>query len=103
MGSRTCRVNGTTTFQPQRDVDRAFAEELIAYWLSFVRVGDPNAFKLARSPSWPAYDAADRQRIVLQEPADGDTTASGSRVEADPELESRRCVFVASKAEEHQA
>ena len=43
----------------------AFAEELIAYWLSFVRAGDPSTFKLARAPAWPLYTPADPRRVVL--------------------------------------
>ncbi|KAI0753315.1 alpha/beta-hydrolase [Daedaleopsis nitida] len=95
--------NGTTTFQPQSDLDRAFAAELIAYWLSFVRAGDPNTFKLARSPVWPAYTAHSQQRIALQEPAGTDTSVSGSTAETEPALESSRCAFVASKAIRQQA
>ena len=95
--------NGTTTFEPQRPVDKAFAAELIAYWLSFVRAGDPNTYKLERSPEWPAYKPANRMRIALQEPADGNLTVSGSNAEEEPPLESRRCAFVASKASHQQA
>ena len=83
--------------------EQAFASELIAYWLSFVRAGDPNTFKLARSPVWPAYTAHAQRRIALQEPADGNLTVSGSNAEEEPPLESRRCAFVASKASHQQA
>ena len=98
--------NGSTVFQPQSDKDKAFAAELIAYWLSFVRAGDPNTFKLARSPTWPAYSAGapgTRHRISLQEPKDGSTTVSGSNAEVEPELEAKRCAFVQSKAVQEQA
>ena len=100
-----CRLNGTTTFQPQSDLDRAFAEEMIAYWLSFVRSGDPNTFKLERSPVWPAYSARDMRRIVLQEPRGEDASVhvSGSSVEEEPASESARCEFVVTKAERQQA
>ncbi|KAI0634113.1 alpha/beta-hydrolase [Trametes polyzona] len=93
--------NGTTTFQPQRPIDQAFASELIAYWLSFVRSGSPNTHKLARAPVWPEYSAKKRVRISLQEGAS--TNVSGSTIEEEPEVESRRCAFVASKAEHQQA
>ena len=99
-------TNGSTVFQPQSPADQAFAAELIAYWLSFVRAGDPNTFKLARSPVWPAYSAGapgTRQRISLQEPKDGSTTVSGSNGEPEPELEAKRCAFVQSKAVRQQA
>ena len=95
--------NGTTTFQPMTPQDDAFAAELIAYWLSFVRAGDPNTFRLARSPVWPAYTVQGRERIVLQEPKTGNVNASGSVAEPEPELETRRCAFVASKAGHQQA
>ncbi|KAI9056446.1 alpha/beta-hydrolase [Trametes sanguinea] len=92
--------NGTTTFQPQRPIDQAFAAELIAYWLSFVRSGDPNTHKLARSPAWPQYTLERKRRIVLQEGAS--TGVSGSKAEVEPEAESSRCAFVASKAPHEQ-
>ena len=95
--------NGTTTFQPQTPLDQAFAEELIAYWLSFVRAGDPNTFKLDRSPVWPAYTVQAKERIVLQEPKTNDTSVSGSITEQEPKLETSRCAFVASKAVHEQA
>ena len=78
----------------------AFAEELIAYWLSFVRAGDPSTFKLARAPAWPLYTPADPRRVVLTE---GSVTASGSTLETIPQDEARRCAFVASKYQAQQA
>ena len=81
----------------------AFAEELIAYWLSFVRAGDPNTFKLDRSPVWPEYTMKGQQRIALQEPKTNDLTISGSDAEQEPALESSRCEFVASKSQREQA
>ncbi|KAL7284647.1 hypothetical protein ACG7TL_001944 [Trametes sanguinea] len=94
------RFNGTTTFQPQRPIDKAFASELIAYWLSFVRSGNPNTHKLARSPVWPEYTLQRKSRIVLQEGAS--TDVSGSEAELEPQAESSRCAFVASKAAHEQ-
>ncbi len=73
----------------------AFASELIAYWLSFVRSGDPNKFKLARAPAWPTYSPSTARRIVLTE---GTEEVSGSTIESIPEKEKSRCAFVASKA-----
>lgn len=95
-------MNGTTAFEPQSAADAAFAQELIAYWLAFVRAGDPSAGRLVASPPWPAYRAAARYRIALQEPT-ANTTASGSRVETEDAAESVRCEFVASLARSHQA
>lgn len=78
----------------------AFAEELIAYWLSFVRTGDPNTHKLARAPQWPLYNTGTTQRIVLTE---GTDTATGSALETISALERRRCEFVSSKARVQQS
>lgn len=78
----------------------AFAAELIAYWLSFVRSGDPNTHKLARAPQWPLYNAGSAQRIVLTE---GTESATGTTTEAISALERNRCAFVASKAIVQQA
>ncbi|EPQ51908.1 alpha/beta-hydrolase [Gloeophyllum trabeum ATCC 11539] len=95
--------NGTTTFSPMTPVEQAFASELFAYWLSFVRSGNPNTYKLARSPDWPRYASTNRSRIVLQQDPRNTTTASGSYAEAEPVAESRRCTFVASGEDHMQA
>ncbi|KAI0696529.1 alpha/beta-hydrolase [Cytidiella melzeri] len=91
--------NGTTTFSTLNSSENAFAAELIAYWLSFVRSGDPNTFKLPRAPEWPTYSAETSQRIVLTE---GTADTTGSTVEAIPSKERERCAFVASKTEAQQ-
>ncbi|KAG5342374.1 hypothetical protein C0989_002847 [Termitomyces sp. Mn162] len=89
-------ANGTTTFTPMTPIQDAFASELIAYWLSFVRSGNPNTYKLSRSPVWPSYSAEERSRIVLQQAAT--LTASGSFVEEEVEPETHRCELIASQA-----
>ncbi|KAJ8072039.1 hypothetical protein PM082_015597 [Marasmius tenuissimus] len=102
LGSNT-GSNGSVTFTQMNDVENAFAEELIAYWLSFVRSGDPNKFKLSRSPEWPQYTLEmGKERIVLQQEPDNSTADSGSYIEQEPEKESRRCEVVASKSEQQQ-
>ncbi|KAL0946091.1 hypothetical protein HGRIS_012357 [Hohenbuehelia grisea] len=101
QGSNT-GFNGSVTFTPMAPAEVSFAEELIAYWLSFVRSGDPNKYKLARSPTWPRYTAPRRQRIVLQQDPNNSTAASGSFIEQEPEDEGRRCQFVASKVDRQQ-
>ncbi|KIP02747.1 hypothetical protein PHLGIDRAFT_78653, partial [Phlebiopsis gigantea 11061_1 CR5-6] len=93
-------TNGTAVFYPQSAADEAFVEELIAYWLSFVRSGSPNTFKLARAPEWPLYRQSTGQRMVLTE---GTTTETGSAVETIPSAEVERCAFVATKADAEQA
>ncbi|KAF9483211.1 hypothetical protein BDN70DRAFT_342153 [Pholiota conissans] len=98
--------NGTTTFQPMTAADTSFASELIAYWISFVRSGDPNTFKLAASPSWSPFTAAKSARIVLQEltGSSGVVTSavSGSFVELESDEERERCVFVAGLVEQQE-
>lgn len=101
------RINGTTTFEPQSPADQAFAKELIAYWLSFVRAGDPNKYRLPETPKWTAYAVdetnAPRARIVLREPAQNSTKASGIFVELESTQETKRCKVVASLADKQQA
>ncbi|KAJ3730964.1 alpha/beta-hydrolase [Lentinula guzmanii] len=97
--------NGTGTFTPMSPVEKAFAAELIAYWLSFVRSGNPNTFKLDRSPIWEEYFITGdnlKQRIVLQQPVNNSTIGSGSLMESEPAVESGRCGFVATKIRHEQ-
>jgi len=101
LGTNT-GFNGSTTFTPMTPVEISFAEELIAYWLSFVRSGDPNTFKLARSPEWSPYTLGDKARVVLQQDPLNTTTRSGSFVELEPQEESQRCQFVISKVAHEQ-
>lgn len=94
------RVNGTTTFTPMTPIEDAFASELIAYWLSFVRSGNPNTHKLARSPEWPSYSSKERSRIVLQQA--GTLTTSGSFIEEEVEPETHQCELIASQVADQQ-
>ncbi|KAJ7189058.1 alpha/beta-hydrolase [Mycena filopes] len=94
-GSET-GFNGSTTFTTLSPANEAFAAELIAYWLSFVRAQNPNKFKLPTAPVWAPYTVAGRERIVLQQPA-VNATGSGSFVEGEPAEENKRCTFVAGQ------
>ncbi|KAK7043872.1 hypothetical protein VNI00_008038 [Paramarasmius palmivorus] len=89
--------NGTVTFTPLTSDQTAFAQELIAYWISFVREGDPNARRLPGSPFWPEYQSSreveEKKRIVLQKSGDG------SHTEDEPWDELERCKVIAGKAE----
>ncbi|KAG5638534.1 hypothetical protein H0H81_012034 [Sphagnurus paluster] len=89
--------NGTTEYTPVNDIQRSFAEELIAYWLSFVRSGDPNTHKLARSPVWPTYDSKKPGRIVLQQAATSDKGSSGSWAEYEDKSETQQCAVIAGQ------
>ncbi|OAX43723.1 alpha/beta-hydrolase [Rhizopogon vinicolor AM-OR11-026] len=91
--------NGSTTFTPQTPVELAFASELIAYWLSFVRAGNPNTYKLDMSPTWEQYYEANPIRMVLmQEPQDM-TVVSGSYMEKQPDTETVRCAFAINQVD----
>jgi len=101
LGSNT-GVNGSATFTQMTPVETSFAEELIAYWLSFVRSGDPNTHKLARSPVWPSYNDKHRSRIVLQQSTLNTTTTSSSFVEDEVNPETNRCTLIAGQAFDQQ-
>ncbi|KAF5341405.1 hypothetical protein D9758_012277 [Tetrapyrgos nigripes] len=94
-------TNGTGQFTPMTPVEDAFAEELIAYWLSFVRTGDPNTFRLPRSPVWNDY-TGEKERIVLQQDPQNSATTSGNVMENEPPKERARCAFVQSKSDKEQ-
>ncbi|KAF7289183.1 Aldolase-II domain-containing protein [Mycena indigotica] len=89
-------VNGTRQFTPQTPIETAFASELIAYWLSFVRALDPNTHKLARSPFWKPFSVSDKERMILQEGPE--PNASGSFLELQSGEETGRCDSVAELA-----
>ena len=93
-------LNGSTTFTQMTPTEDAFAAELIAYWLSFVRSGNPNRYRLSRSPEWPMYKST--SRIVLQQGPGTTTTVSGSFIEAEPQTDKTRCALVGSQVEQQQ-
>ncbi|KAK0222835.1 alpha/beta-hydrolase [Armillaria nabsnona] len=98
LGSNT-GYNGSATFSSMTPEETAFSEELIAYWLSFVRAKDPNTFKLERSPVWDRFSLDEKRQVVLQQ---NSTTMSGSFVELADAKEVTRCQFVASEVEKEQ-
>ncbi|KAK0444039.1 alpha/beta-hydrolase [Armillaria borealis] len=98
LGSNT-GYNGSATFNSMTPEETAFSQELIAYWLSFVRAKDPNTFKLERSPVWDRFSLDEKRQVVLQQ---NSATTSGSFVELADEKEVARCQFVASKVEKEQ-
>lgn len=94
-------VNGTVIFEQLNKTQASFAEELISYWVSFVRTGDPNVERLPRSPIWSQYTLADRKRMVLQQSRKTEEH-SGSILEIESSAETRRCLVVASQASVQQ-
>ncbi|KAH0831173.1 Alpha/Beta hydrolase protein [Lanmaoa asiatica] len=91
------RANGTRTFSPQTPNELASASELIAYWLSFVRSGNPNTYKLNMSPTWAQYTPHNKTRMVLMQNFKNLTTVSGSYMEEQPTAEGDRFAFAISK------
>ncbi|KAG0697688.1 Alpha/Beta hydrolase protein [Suillus ampliporus] len=91
--------NGTGSSTPQTPSQRAFASEFIAYWLSFVRTGNPNTHKLDMSPAWEKSGGSDPARMVLMQDPQNSTTKSGSYMEEQPAAETVRCAFAISKGE----
>ncbi|KAG1804994.1 Alpha/Beta hydrolase protein [Suillus plorans] len=89
--------NGSTTFISQTPAELAFASELIAYWLSFVRAGNPNTYKLDKSPVWEQYTESSPMRMVLMQDPQNLTNVSGSYMERQPVAEAARCAFAISK------
>lgn len=76
-----------------------FASELIAYWLSFVRAGNPNTYKLDMSPTWQQYREVNPVRMVLMQDPQNMTVVSGSYMERQPDTETVRCEFAISKVD----
>ena len=100
------RANGTyalTTFTAPSQ--KQFEKELLAFWVSFVRTGDPNTYRLAGSPEWPRWENEKKnfwgkvvssrpKRIVLKKGETGlsaDDYQSASFVEDQPHEELERC------------
>ncbi|KAF9460347.1 Alpha/Beta hydrolase protein [Collybia nuda] len=96
LGS-TISFNGSVTFTGLTPTENSFASELIAYWLSFVRTGNPNTHKLSRSPVWNGYNETLRYRNVLQQDPAGSTTRTGIFLEQEVNLEIERCTVAGSQ------
>ncbi|KAG9307927.1 hypothetical protein JVU11DRAFT_12897 [Chiua virens] len=97
LPSAVYRVNGTGTFTPCSPAERAFASELVAYWLSFVRAGDPNTHKLSMSPMWEHYTSHSKACMVLIQDPRNSTTNSGSYMEEEFTAEGVRRAIIISK------
>ena len=98
------RNNGSYELTPfTKSSQRHFAAETIAYWVSFVRSGDPNVYALPGSPEWPKWDngKGKGKRMVLAQGASTTTGAgyvSGSGIEDQPLKELERCRAVNAMA-----
>ena len=59
---------GTFEAAPERGftaADRAFSDQIAAYWVNFVKTGDPNGAGL---PSWPSWQAERPAVMELGDP-----------------------------------
>ena len=57
---------------PWSEADRAMAETVSAYWLAFMRFGDPNN---SGCPTWPAFKGTDPAMMVFDGPKTGSAKA----------------------------
>jgi para-nitrobenzyl esterase len=67
-----------TAKRPFTDVDRKLAVQLGAYWVNFVKTGNPNGDGL---PRWPLFTRADRQILELSESTHPRTALDADRLD----------------------
>ncbi|CAE6422459.1 unnamed protein product [Rhizoctonia solani] len=91
--------NGATggTFHPYNITEVSVSQEIIQYWTSFSRSGNPSTFKRAYSPVWPNY--AENTRVVMSEDVGGNGNSTASSVEAVLSFEQQHCQFWMSQNE----
>ncbi|KEP50149.1 carboxyesterase [Rhizoctonia solani 123E] len=91
--------NGATggTFHPFNATEVPVAREIIQYWTSFTRSGNPTTFKRAYSPVWLTY--TENSRVVMSEDVGGNGNNTASLVEAVLAYEQQRCQFWMSQNE----
>ncbi|KAF8875157.1 alpha/beta-hydrolase [Infundibulicybe gibba] len=83
--------NAGNTFHAFNTSEATLSAEAIAYWTSFVSVGNPSTQKKSSSPTWPHFVGSDaRQRMVLTR---GGDTITASGVEQITDVEKQRCMF----------
>lgn len=84
-------------FAPFNATEVPVAQEIIGYWASFTRTGNPSVFRKSFSPAWPTF--AGTKRIVMSEDIQGNGNTTASVVESVPTLESSRCKWWMSQNE----
>ncbi|CCA72715.1 related to triacylglycerol lipase II precursor [Serendipita indica DSM 11827] len=98
-------INGSYTLTKfTSPSQKQFERELLAFWVSFVRTGDPNKYRLANAPEWPRWENEKKNlwgkvvsspaRMVLKQGETGltsDDYQPGSFVEDQPHEELERC------------
>ncbi|QRV93283.1 carbohydrate esterase family 10 protein [Ceratobasidium sp. AG-Ba] len=91
-------ANGRTpSFTPFNITQAPVSHEIIRYWTSFTRSGDPSKYKLAYSPRWPNF--VGNKRVVMSEDVGGNGTRTASTIEVVPTYEQERCRFWMSQNE----
>ncbi|CAG8555868.1 10510_t:CDS:10 [Acaulospora colombiana] len=76
-------------FAPFNVTEIPVAKEIIGYWTSFTRTGNPSSYKQKYSPTWPNFMGA--RRVVISEDLNANGTDTASVVETVPVGESARC------------
>ncbi|PVF95225.1 alpha/beta-hydrolase [Serendipita vermifera] len=76
-------------FAPFNITEVPVAKEIIGYWTSFTRNGNPSSYKQKYSPNWPNFLGA--RRVVISEDLSANGTDTASVVETVPVGESTRC------------
>lgn len=62
-----------------------------------MRAGNPNTYKLDKSPVWEQYTESNPMRMVLMQDPQNLTNVGGSYMEGQPVAEAARCAFAISK------
>lgn len=88
---------GTPFFAPFNVTEVPVAQEIIQYWASFARSGNPSTYKRSYSPVWPSF--AGNHRVVMSEDLGGSGNSTASFVEVVPAFEQAGCQFWMSQNE----
>ncbi|KAF9525446.1 Alpha/Beta hydrolase protein [Crepidotus variabilis] len=90
-------TGATPFFAPFNVTEAPISKEIISYWTSFTRTGNPSTFKTLFSPMWPTFKGT--TRVVMSEDIGGNGSTTSSVVESVPVMESTRCVWWMSQNE----
>ena len=86
--------NATVTFHSLSPSEQVFSQQLISYWISFIRSDNasPNEYKSADAPVWPEYGSG--TRLIL-----GQSEGGGIHAEEIPADELHRCEVIFDQVE----
>ena len=60
---------GQGTAHPLNDVQKRLSDQLVDYWATFARYGDPNRDSVKELSAWPRYEAEKDNILVVNSPA----------------------------------